>query len=87
MAKLIYINDNKLDLNREAKKINFTISDDLDIYEFKIVCQRLASAMGYHHESIHRAFGSNEKYIRKEKSVSDLMSVIDYNISGSKQNL
>ena len=86
MAKLIYIADD-FDSNREAKKINLTISDDLDIYEFKIVCQRLASAMGYHHESIQRAFGPNEKYIRKQQKVSDIISVMDYSVSGSKINL
>ena len=85
MAKLIYISDD-FDSNREAKKINLTISDDLDIYEFKIVCQRMASAMGYHYDSIQRAFGSNEKYIRTEKSVSDFMKVTSFN-TGSKIEL
>ena len=86
MAKLIYIADNP-EILREAQEIELTFSDDLDIYEFKIVCQRLAAAMGYHHESIQRGFGTNEKYIKKEQIVSDLMGVIDYNLSGSKQNL
>ena len=86
MAKLIYI-DSDFDSNREAKKISFTISEDLDIYEFKIVCQRMASAMGYHQDSIQRAFGPNEKYIRKQQKVSDIISVMDYSVSGSKINL
>lgn len=82
MAKLIYISDNQ-NIHREAKEIELTFSDDLDIYEFKIVCQRMASAMGYHHESIQRGFGSNEKYIKQEQSVSDLMGVMSFN-TGSK---
>jgi hypothetical protein len=86
MAKLIYI-DSDFDSNREAKKISFTISEDLDIYEFKIICQRMASAMGYQQDSIQRAFGPNEKYIRKQQKVSDIISVMDYNVSGSKINL
>ena len=86
MAKLIYIADNP-EILREAQEIELTFPDDLDIYEFKIVCQRLAAAMGYHHESIQRGFGTNERYIKKEQIVSDLMGVIDYNLSGSKQNL
>jgi hypothetical protein len=85
MAKLIYIADNH-DIHREAQEIELTFSDDLDIYEFKIVCQRMAAAMGYHHESIQRGFGSNEKFIKKEQSVSDLMGVISFN-TGSKIEL
>lgn len=85
MAKLIYISDNQ-EIHREASKINFTISEDLDIYEFKIVCQRMASAMGYHSDSIQRAFGSNEKYIRKEQTVSEFMKVTSFN-TGSKIEL
>lgn len=82
MAKLIYIADNH-DIHREAKEIEFTISDDLDIYEFKIVCKRLASAMGYHSDSIQRAFDSTKKYIREQHDVSDVLSVITHT-TGSK---
>lgn len=83
MAKITYISDNH-EIHREAKEINFTISEDLNIYEFKIVCQRLASAMGYHHNSIKKAFGNNENYIKEEQSISKLIEVIKYNHTGSK---
>jgi len=86
MAKLIYIADNH-DIHREAKEIEFTISDDLDIYEFKIVCKRLASAMGYHPDSIQRAFEYTETYIREQHDVSDVLSVITSHTTGSKIQL
>jgi hypothetical protein len=85
MAKLIYIADD-FDSNREAKKINLTISDDLDIYEFKRICQRLASAMGYHPHSIEQAFEYQESYITEEHNVSKILSVISSNATGSKVN-
>ena len=35
--------------NREAINIAFDVPDDMNIYEFKIMCVRMASSMGYHH--------------------------------------
>lgn len=55
MAKLIFIVD-ETD-NREASKIELTIPDDLDIWEYKRVCMRMAGAMGYASLSIKKAFG------------------------------
>lgn len=63
MAKLIY--NSESEENREASIIEFTISEDLDIYEFKVVCMRLASAMGYTGNTIKKAFG-NEEHLTKE---------------------
>jgi hypothetical protein len=82
MAKLIYNSEDLL--NKEAQKIKFVISDDLDIYEFKLICVRMASAMGYHYKSIERAFGNSEKYIKKQKHISDLVNVMEYSLTGSK---
>lgn len=86
MAKLIYISDNH-DIHREAKEIEFTISDDLDIYEFKIVCKRLASAMGYHSDSIQRAFDVTKTHIKEEHDLIDVLSVITSHTTGSKIQL
>jgi hypothetical protein len=58
MATLSLINDDNL--NREAKKITLEIPDDMNIFEFKIICVRLASAMGYTDVSIKKAFGTTE---------------------------
>jgi hypothetical protein len=57
MAKLIFNIDEDVDKYREAGKIEFVVPDDMDIYEFKIVCVRLASALGYTSKSIKNAFG------------------------------
>jgi hypothetical protein len=60
MAKLIfkYTEDEFIDNSREASEIEFTIADDLNIFEFKTICVRMASALGYHEESIKKAFGN-----------------------------
>jgi hypothetical protein len=59
MAKLIFITDENE--NREASKIELTIPDDLDIWEYKRVCMRMAGAMGYSNLSIKKAFGHEYK--------------------------
>lgn len=60
MAKFIftYTEDDYIPTtNREASNIEFTVADDMDINEFKVMCVRMAAALGYHHNSIERAFG------------------------------
>jgi len=59
MGKLIfrYTDEEFLTIQREASKIEFDVPDDMDMNEFKVMCVRLASAMGYHEKSINRAFG------------------------------
>ena len=59
MAKLIFIVDEED--NREASKIDFTVPNDLDIWEYKRVCMRMAGAMGYTSLSIKKAFGHEYK--------------------------
>ena len=44
--------------SREANVIKFEIPDDMNIHEFKIVCVRLAAALGYSDMSITKSFGS-----------------------------
>ena len=44
MARLTYHNDEPH--NREAETISFDVPNDMNINEFKIVCVRLAHAMG-----------------------------------------
>jgi len=58
MAKLIFkYTDDILEDCREASEIEFTLKDDLNINEFKVICVRLASALGYHQNSIDKSFG------------------------------
>lgn len=58
MGKLIFrYTSELLEDCREASEIKFTVPDDMDIQEFKVMCVRMASAMGYHPNSIDDAFG------------------------------
>ena len=58
MAKLIFkYTDDLLEDCREASEIEFKIPDDMDIHEFKVICFRLASALGYSELSIKKSFG------------------------------
>ena len=41
---------------REASTIKFDIPDDMDIEEYKIICMRMAYALGYQHSSIQSIF-------------------------------
>lgn len=56
MAKIRYEHSTP-DEVREANVIEFTVPDDMDIYEYRIMCIRLASALGYTSETIKRGFG------------------------------
>lgn len=58
MGKLTY---ERTENDLEPSKITLDIEDELSIWEFKVVCKRLASAIGYHYESIIDAFGDETK--------------------------
>ena len=59
MGKVIfrYTDKHFKKFNREANKISLDVPDDMDINEYKLVCVRLAAAMGYSNKSIKRTFG------------------------------
>jgi hypothetical protein len=59
MAKLIFIIDEEE--NREASKIEFEVPNDMDIWEYKRMCIRMAGAMGYASLSVRKAFGIEYK--------------------------
>jgi hypothetical protein len=69
MAKLIYERDID-EFYTEASKIEFTVSEDMNIYEFHTMCIRLASAIGYQPVSINRAFGKEFDY--PESDINDM---------------
>jgi hypothetical protein len=78
MAKLIFNIDQDEMECREACNIEFTVPDDMNIFEFKTMCIRLASAMGYGQGSINRAFSdiSNDR-LYNSKTDSDIREVIN----------
>ena len=55
MAKMIFITEDSE--NREASQIEFKVPNDMDVWEYKRVCMRMAGAMGYVSLSIKKAFG------------------------------
>ena len=76
MGKLIFSYTEKdfIDLNREANKIEFDIPDDMDINEYKVVCVRLASALGYGNKSIKKAFGD---LVYGNEDINELKDLLD----------
>jgi len=82
MGKLQYHSEEPL--NREAKHISFDVPDDMNIGEFKIVCVRLASAMGYHPSSIYRAFGELDYETESDKEFKNFLKSLNIEtVSGS----
>jgi hypothetical protein len=58
MAKFIFTyTDELLEDCREASEIEFKVPDDMTIHEFKVMCVRMASALGYQQTSIENSFG------------------------------
>ena len=78
MAKLIFkYTDEILEDCREASEIEFTLKDDININEYKIICVRMASALGFHQNSIQKAFGelvygSDEEEQEIKKLINEL---------------
>lgn len=82
MGKLIFrYTDELVEANREAREIEFTVPDDMDMNEFKVMCVRMASAMGYTDKSIQKAFGD---LIYGEDDANTLKELLDeLNIKGN----
>ena len=75
MGKLIFrYTDELLEENREASEIELTIPDDMNIHEFKIMCVRLASAMGYQEKSIQKGFGD---LVFGDEDINTLKELLD----------
>lgn len=76
MGKLIfrYTDNEYKEVNREASEIELTVPDDMDIHEFKVMCVRLASSMGYHDKSIVKAFGD---LIYGDENVNTIKELLD----------
>ena len=85
MGKLIFTYTDKdfVKLNREANKIEFDVPDDMDINEYKVVCVRLASALGYSEKSIKKSFGD---LVFGNEDINDLRKLLDeFNIKGNNK--
>jgi hypothetical protein len=77
MAKLIFIIEE--DQNREASKIEFEVPNDMDVWEYKRMCIRMAGAMGYTSLSVKKAFG--QEYLNNVEE--ELNQIFENAYSGS----
>jgi len=75
MGLLSFTNDS--DYNREAQKIELVVPDDMNIFEFKIMCVRLAACMGYTDLTIKKAFGSTEYESESDKEFKEFLQSIN----------
>lgn len=83
MAKLIFKYTEGLNEIREAHEIEFSVPNDMNINEFKIMCVRLASALGYHEQSINNSFGELNYGEDKDEQLKQLLNDI---YEGSRKN-
>jgi hypothetical protein len=79
MAKFIFIIEEQE--NREASKIEFEVPNDMDVWEYKRMCIRMAGAMGYTSLSVKKAFG--QEYLRNVEE--ELNQIFQNAYSGSIQ--
>ena len=81
MAKLIFTYTDKdyIEHNREVSKIELEMPDDMDIHEFKVVCVRLASTIGYTNKSITKAFGDLIYGEDNPNSIKELLDELNIN--------
>jgi hypothetical protein len=77
MAKFIFIIEESE--NREASKIEFEVPNDMDVWEYKRMCIRMAGAMGYTSLSVKKAFG--QEYLRNVEE--ELNQIFQNAYSGS----
>ena len=79
MAKFIFIIEEQE--NREASKIEFEVPNDMDVWEYKRMCIRMAGAMGYASLSVKKAFG--QEYLKNVEE--ELNQIFQNAYSGSIQ--
>ena len=77
MAKFIFIIEEED--NREASKIEFEVPNDMDVWEYKRMCIRMAGAKGYTSLSVKKAFG--QEYLKNVEE--ELNQIFENAYSGS----
>lgn len=63
--------------NREASKIEFEVPSDMNIHEYKIMCVRMAKAMGYGDKSIKKVFGDLNYTSESDKEFERLLTSLN----------
>jgi len=83
MAKLIFkYSEEMLEDCREASQIKMIIPDDFDIHEYKIICMRMAAAIGFTESTIKQSFGESLYDTKFDIEFADfLKSTLNYSSS------
>jgi len=84
MAILSFVNESAY--NREASSISLDVPDDMNIFEFKTMCVRLAAASGYTDTSIKKAFGEDDYITQSDKDFMKFIQSLT-NPTGSVENI
>jgi hypothetical protein len=61
---------------KEAKTIELKLPSDMTCHEFKVICLRMAHAIGYHENSVRDTFGSIED-VNKSKDTDQIKLLFD----------
>ena len=87
MGKLIFSYTDKefIEYQREANKIELDVPDDMDINEFKVICIRMDSAMGYSNKSNTKAFGDLIYGTQDKDNLKDLLDELNITKIGNKK--
>lgn len=88
MGKLIFTYTDKdyIEHNREVSKIELDVPDDMDIHEFKVVCVRLASTIGYSNKSITNSFGDLIYGEEDKHNLKDLLNELGLKKDSKRTN-
>jgi len=87
MGKLIFTYTDKdfIENNREANKVELDVPDDMDINEYKIVCVRMASAIGYGIKSMKKTF---RDLVFRQDDTNTIKELLDeLNIKGGNKKI
>ena len=66
MDKIIYTRGT---YSKEVQKIELDVTENLDVHEFKLICKRLACALGCDSSSVEEAFEGKSKPIDRIKKI------------------
>tara|TARA_R100001510_G_C7592404_1_gene161661 strand:+ start:665 stop:877 length:213 start_codon:yes stop_codon:yes gene_type:complete len=67
MDKIIYIRGT---YSKEAQRIEMEVRENLNIHDYKTICERLAASLGYSQKSIDEAFGvAKESTLKNNKQI------------------
>tara|TARA_B100001564_G_scaffold323439_1_gene303481 strand:- start:540 stop:758 length:219 start_codon:yes stop_codon:yes gene_type:complete len=70
MDKIIYTRGT---YSKEVQKIELDVTENLDVHEFKLICKRLACALGYSSNSVEEAFGNNYGNESTSKNIKQIL--------------